>query len=109
MARHDRARRFRFVTAQSALGQALYRRHGLDPAAMETNIVLVGGRAFTRLASFAAAMGALGWPWKILALSRFMPRMLGDPLYRLIAENRYRLGRRHCLLPSAEVRGRLIE
>lgn len=109
MARHDRARRFRFVTAQSPLGQALYRRHGLDPLAMETNIVIVGGRAFTRLRSFAAAMGALGWPWRALALCGFLPAAIGNPLYRLIAENRYRLGRRHCLLPSAEVRGRLIE
>ncbi|PWR20549.1 thiol-disulfide oxidoreductase DCC family protein [Zavarzinia compransoris] len=109
LARHDRARRFRFVTAQSPLGQSLYRRHGLDPVAMETNIVIVGGRAHLRLAAFAAAMAALGWPWRLLALSRFLPRVVADPLYRVIAENRYRLGRRHCPLPSAELRGRLIE
>ena len=109
MARHDRAERFRFVTAQSATGQALYRRQGLDPEAMATNIVIVDGRAHVKMGAFAAAMRRLGWPWRALALTGAIPQPLSDRLYDAIARNRYRFGRRACPLPSAALRGRLVE
>ena len=109
VARHDHVGRFRFVTAHSPTGQALYRRYGLDPEAMETNIVIADGRVHLRMAAFAAAMLRLGWPWKAAAVLGLMPRRLSDPLYAAIARNRYRFGRRSCPVPAAEVRARLIE
>lgn len=109
MARHDKAERFRFVTAQSTTGQVLCRQHDLDPAAMETNIVIVNGRAHVKMAAFAAAMRSLGWPWHALALAGVIPEPVSDWLYDGIAQNRYRFGRRACPLPSAALRGRLVE
>ena len=109
MARYDRAGRFRFVTAQSATGQTLYLRHGLDPVAMTTNIVILEGRAHVKMASFAAAMRGLGWPWRALAVAAAIPQPFADRLYDRIARNRTRLGRRDCPLPSAALRGRLVE
>lgn len=108
IARHDRERRFLFVTAQSEPGRALYARHGLDPDLMETNIVIVSGRAHMRLQAFAVAMGALGWPWMALRPLGWIPRVVSDPLYDLIARNRYRFGRQACPAPSAELKARLI-
>ena len=109
MARRDRAGRFRFVTAQSAAGRALYRAHGLDPDAMETNIVIVDGRAYVKLMAFCAAMQAIGWPWRGLTALRAIPRPIGDWLYDRLARNRYAFGRRACPMPSADLRGRLVE
>lgn len=108
--RHDRAGRFRFVTAQSPTGRALYERHGLNPDAMETNIVILDGRAHVRMKALGAAMAALGWPWRALAIVAALPRPLGDWLYGRIAENRYRLGGRlDCPMPSPALKARLIE
>lgn len=109
MAKVDRAGRFRFVTAQSATGQALYLRHGLDPVALETNIVIVDGRAHIKTAAFAAAMRSLGWPWRALAIVNLAPLALADRVYDAIARRRDLLGRRACPLPSAALRDRLIE
>jgi predicted DCC family thiol-disulfide oxidoreductase YuxK len=109
MARFDHADRFRFVTAHSPLGQWLYRANGLDPVAMETNIVILDGRPHVKMAAFAAAMGALGWPWRAAAVLGWLPKRLSDPLYDWIARNRYRFGRQACVLPSAALRARLIE
>jgi predicted DCC family thiol-disulfide oxidoreductase YuxK len=105
----DRTGRFRFVTAQSPTGQALYRSHGLDPAAMETNIVIVAGRAHVKIAAFAAAMRSLGWPWRALTVVERIPQPLSDRLYDRIAASRYLFGRRACPLPSAALRNRLVE
>lgn len=108
IAAHDRKRRFLFVTAQSAPGRALYGRHSLDADLMETNIVIVSGRPHVRLQAFAAAMGALGWPWAALAPLGWIPKAIADPLYNFVARNRYRFGRQACPAPSAELKARLI-
>jgi predicted DCC family thiol-disulfide oxidoreductase YuxK len=109
MARRDVAGRFRFVTAHSALGRSLYLKHGLDPDLMETNIVIIGGQAHVKMAAFAAAVGSLGWPWRALAVLGRLPPRVADPAYDWIARNRYRFGRQVCVMPTAELKARLIE
>ncbi|MEL7183388.1 MAG: DCC1-like thiol-disulfide oxidoreductase family protein [Pseudomonadota bacterium] len=109
--RHDRAQRFQFATAQSPLGQALYGAMGLPIDDFETNLVIIDGRIHQRLGAFAAAMGALPWPWKALSAARFIPEPFSSWMYHAIARNRFRLfGRREqCLLPDAETRNRFLD
>ncbi|WP_281409093.1 DCC1-like thiol-disulfide oxidoreductase family protein [Mesorhizobium sp. B2-4-14] len=54
--RLDRQNRFRFATAQSSFGEALFRRHGPRTDSYETNFVFIDG-AFTRPDSFVAVLG----------------------------------------------------
>ncbi len=109
MAKHDERAGYRFVNAHSDTGRALYRRYDLDPDLMETNIVIFNGRAYTRMASFTAAMTSLGWPWRALAILNLLPSRLSDWLYDRVAQNRYRFGRRACPLPSQALKDRLID
>ncbi len=108
--RHDRAQRFRFVVAQSPLGQALYRHFRLDPVEFESNLVLMDGQLHTELAAFAAVMRALPWPWRALASAAWIPMPLSRWLYRAIADSRYRVfGRAEtCLMPTALLRARFV-
>ncbi|MGX5832235.1 thiol-disulfide oxidoreductase DCC family protein [Mesorhizobium sp. 43Arga] len=108
--RLDRQSRFRFATAQSPFGEALFRKHGLRTDVYETNLVLVDGLAFTKLDSLVAVMSELGWPWRAANALLLLPRPLRDRLYASIARNRYALfGRKDsCGIPSAELRGRLV-
>lgn len=109
--RNDRAARFRFATAQSPLGQRLYADLGLPTDAFETNLVIVDGRIHERLPAFAAAMSALGWPWRPLAAARLIPEPLSSALYHSIARNRYRIFGRydHCMIPTPELRARFLD
>jgi predicted DCC family thiol-disulfide oxidoreductase YuxK len=109
MHKRDTARRFLFVTAQSDTGRALYRRYSLDPDDMTTNIVIMDDVAHTRMQAFAAAMRALGGPWRLAAWPALLPRRLGDWIYDRIARNRYVFGRRACPVPSPDMKARLIE
>lgn len=111
VARHDQVQRFRFVTAQSDLGQRLYAALDLPRDDFETNLVIVNVRIHQRLDAFAAAMGGLGWPWRGLAALGLLPGVLKNPAYRVIARNRYRLfGRRdHCIVPDAQLRARFLD
>ncbi|MAN46882.1 MAG: DUF393 domain-containing protein [Alphaproteobacteria bacterium] len=109
MTRHDKTRRFLFVTAHSPTGQGLYQKYGLDPEEMETNIVIIDNVAYTHMRAFTAAMGTLGWPWRAARVLNLLPRGFAKRLYLFIARNRYRLGRRSCPMPSPELKARLIE
>jgi predicted DCC family thiol-disulfide oxidoreductase YuxK len=108
--RLDRARRFRFTTAQSPLGEALFRHFGLPTDAYETNLVLIDGVGYTRMESFIAVMRELGWPWRAASLLKLLPAGLRNWTYERIARNRYALfGKREtCDIPSPALRSRLI-
>ena len=102
--RHDRQHIFRLVPAQSELGRAAYRDHGLDPDALATMIVVADGRARTESDAALYVLATLGWPWRVAAAARVVPRFVRDRVYRWVARNRYRwFGTRHaCAVPSEE-------
>jgi hypothetical protein len=51
--KRDRSHAFRLTTAQSPLGQALFRHYGLDTETFETNLVLADGLACAKLDTVA--------------------------------------------------------
>lgn len=108
--RHDRERRFRLASMQTSAGAALYRRFGIDPADPDTLIVVEGERVLRDSDAVLHIYEGLGWPWRAAALARLVPRSLRDPVYRLVARNRYRIfGRREtCWLPSADEADRIL-
>jgi len=108
--KRDRSFAFRLATAQSPLGQALYRHYGLDPDEFESNLVLADGRAWAKLDTVAVVGERLGGPWRALGLLRLVPSALGGWLYDRIARNRYRwFGRtEHCMLPPPQWPDRFI-
>jgi predicted DCC family thiol-disulfide oxidoreductase YuxK len=107
---HDAAFAFRLTTAQSPLGQALFRHYGLDTEAFESNLVLIDGRAHAKLDTVAAVATRISGPWRVLGLLRLVPRSLGDWIYDRVARNRYALFGRteHCMLPPPEWRDRFL-
>lgn len=111
MLRHDGAQRFSFATAQSDLGQRLFRDLGLPQDRFETMLVVVGGQTYQRLDAFAAAMRALPGGWPLLGICRFLPTRVKDLLYHAVARNRYRLFGRHsaCLVPDADLQARFLD
>jgi len=103
----DPERRFRFVAIQSKAGRALAARYGVDPEAPQTNAVVWGGRIFFRSDAALTVLGRLK-ATRPLAVLRGVPRWLRDPVYDLIARNRYAIfGRTDvCMVPSARDRDR---
>ena len=109
--RHDRAMGFRFATAQSPLGRAIYASVGLSPDAMETLIVRRQGRVLQKSDAVLAALVAFGGVWRAAAIFRLVPRPVRDWFYDRIARNRYRLfGRLEaCPLPPPGLRERFVD
>ena len=108
--RHDRVEQFRFLAAQSALGQALYNHFGLDPAEFDTNILLFEGIPYLKSDAAVKTLSLMGLPWSIGTLLRIVPRPLRNRLYDMVARNRMRIaGRRDaCYVPTPDQASRFL-
>jgi predicted DCC family thiol-disulfide oxidoreductase YuxK len=86
--RHDQRHLFRFTSAQSPLGKALYRHYGasLD----ETYLLLDQGRLFDKSAGYLRMIEILGGWWLLLEIFRLIPRRIRDYFYDVVARNRYK-------------------
>jgi predicted DCC family thiol-disulfide oxidoreductase YuxK len=108
--KRDKEARYRFVAAQTQLGDALYRHYGLNRYNYETNLLIEDGRAYFKSAATIRIAGSLGFPWSMLRLLEAIPEKVLDPVYEVTARNRYRIaGRRaSCYVPTAEERSRFL-
>ena len=109
--RHDRSQRIRFASIQSAVGQQLLARAGLQVEGLQTLLVIDGERSWQHTAAILRVLHALGWPWRLAWVGWLVPAPLRDALYRWVARNRYRIWGRSatCMLPAPEHRARFLE
>ena len=102
---------FRFASLQSEAGRRLLSDHGLDERAMDSFVLVEGDQAWTQSAAALRVCRHLRAPWRFLSALSILPGLLRDPLYRLIARNRYRwFGKSDtCLVPSPDFRSRFLD
>ena len=89
--RHDRRALYRFLSAQSPLGHALYVHYGLDPEDYETNVLIADGVAWLKSEACIRMAEGLGFPSSLASGLRILPFRLRDTLYNLLARNRLKI------------------
>lgn len=107
---HEQAPTLRFASLQSDLARAVLPPLGVDPARLESLVLVEGGVASTRSTAALAIARHLRAPWRWLTVCRVVPRVLRDVVYGLIARNRYRLfGQKEaCWLPAPALKARFL-
>jgi predicted DCC family thiol-disulfide oxidoreductase YuxK len=106
----DHAAVFRLASIQGDVGQALYRKHGMDPNDPISMLVVEGDRMRRDSDAVLSIYERLGFPWSLVRIFRIVPSWLRDPIYRLVAKNRYRIfGRRDsCWIAPEHYRDRIL-
>ena len=102
----------KFASAQSALGHRLLEALGLPHDTLDRTILLLDGdEVYARSAAALRSLVYLKGPVKALRLLMLVPAVLRDPVYDLVARNRYRwFGRRPaCFVPTPQTRSRFID
>jgi predicted DCC family thiol-disulfide oxidoreductase YuxK len=110
VAARDAARRFRFTAIQSGYGTRLAQAFGIDPDDPDTNAVVHGGVAYFKSDAALTVLSNLpGWDW--VGMLRAVPKPLRDPIYSLVARNRYRIFGKYeeCFIPDASLKARVME
>jgi predicted DCC family thiol-disulfide oxidoreductase YuxK len=110
IAANDPRGNFRFAPLQSAAAVRLLARHGRAPGPPASIVTIDADGVLERSAAALRIARGLRAPWRWLAALAIIPVQLRDPMYGLIARNRYRwFGRRDvCRLPSPELAGRFL-
>ena len=109
VARRDTERKFYFTAIQLDYGRTLAARLGIDPDNPQTNAVLLDGGVYLRSDSALTALSMLpGWRW--ISIFKLVPRAVRDPIYLIIARNRYYWFGRHqvCDLGGADFADRIV-
>jgi len=108
--RHDHKEIYRLLSAQSALGSALYAHYGLNPQDYETNILIADGIAWFKSESSIRMAEGLGFPWSLARCFRVLPLAWRDGIYEMIARNRLRwFGKRGtCYRPDQRYSDRFL-
>ena len=95
---------------QGEFGAELFRKNGIDPADPLSMIVIDGDHVRSDSDAILSIYEGLGFPWRLAAVFRLVPRFIRDAVYRWIARNRYRLfGKRaSCWIAPPEYRDRIL-
>ena len=79
-----------FVSQQSERGKAALKDCGLDKRRLDTLVLVENSRCYLRSTAALRAFRYLRFPWPLLFAFSIVPPFLRDPVYNLIAHNRYR-------------------
>jgi predicted DCC family thiol-disulfide oxidoreductase YuxK len=79
-----------FVPLQSALGVQLRKQYGISPE-IDSLILIQDGRAYVKSKAAFKLSRNLKSPFSWVALGRFIPTIIADTVYDLIAQIRYKL------------------
>jgi predicted DCC family thiol-disulfide oxidoreductase YuxK len=109
--KRDKNATFRFITAQSEVGQRIQKQIGVDAIRNTTMILLKNGQIFTQSDAAIEVAKGLDGPWKLLTILVIIPRPLRDRCYSWIGKNRYTWfgSKDQCLLPTKELESRFIK
>ena len=93
-------------TAKSLLGQ-------VDPSRpLPDGVVLIhNGKIYTESEASLKSLHLIGGIWKLFALLRFVPYFIRNPIYRIVARNRYTWFGKYdsCPIPKPEWKHRFLD
>jgi predicted DCC family thiol-disulfide oxidoreductase YuxK len=102
---------FTFASLQSEVGRTLLAKHGLQPDALDTFVLVEGSRCFTRSDAALRVAQHLSGGWALLRVLSLIPKPIRDWGYTVIARHRYQwFGRREtCMIPSRDILDRFLQ
>jgi len=103
VSKRDRRGYFRFIPTQLAEARPLAEQLGVNPDRPDSFAFVANGQAYVKseaVLRIARELPRWQWTW----LFHFIPRVIRDAIYDLVARNRYRwFGRRDaCILPNSD-------
>lgn len=108
--RHDPDGVFRFAPLQSDVGTELLQECGLSADHLDSLVLVEGDDYYTKSDAALRAAKHLGGVLRLGWSLRFVPKLLRDGVYDVIADNRYDwFGKRdQCMMPTPDIEARFL-
>ncbi|CAH0996206.1 hypothetical protein EMA8858_02337 [Emticicia aquatica] len=101
---------FKFAALQSEIGQEVLNKYGLNKTDFDSIILVKDNIVYQKSdAALEIARNMDGF-WKIFYVFKIIPSFLRNPIYDLVAKNRYRIFGRtdSCRMPTPELKARFL-
>jgi predicted DCC family thiol-disulfide oxidoreductase YuxK len=107
--RNEKSYKLQFASLQSDVGKSIVSKSGLDEIP-DSVMLYVDGKLLVRSDAVLAISTYLKRPYAYGTIFKYVPKVLRDSVYNLIAKNRYRwFGKKEtCRVPSADERERFL-
>jgi predicted DCC family thiol-disulfide oxidoreductase YuxK len=108
--KRDKRAYFRFAPLQEPKGAEIARRYGIDPARLDTFVLVENGRAYPKSGGSLRVARRLGGLYPLAFVLILIPPLIRDFFYDWFARRRYRwFGKKDaCMVPTPEVRDRFL-
>jgi len=109
--KRDKKNVFQFASLQSKYGKGLLEHYHFNSVQYDTVILYDGNTVCTRTDASLRILNSLGGIWKLTAVLKVVPRFMRNPIYDMLARNRYKLfGKRDtCMVPTAELKAKFLD
>lgn len=107
----DPTQQFKFASLQSKVGQQFLEAGGMSSNALDTFVMIEGGRYYTKSTAALRMFRKLKGLWPLAYVFIVVPTFIRDRVYDAVAKRRYRwFGTNDsCLIPTPEVRKRFLD
>lgn len=101
---------FKFAALQSEIGQELLKEFGLKTSDFDSIVAIEGDKVYQKSDAALEIARRMDRIWKVFYVLKIIPAFFRDPVYDLVARNRYRIfGRTDaCRIPTPELKARFL-
>ena len=101
---------FKFAALQSEVGQELLKKFGLKTSDFDSIVAIEGDKVYQKSDAALEIARRMDGIWKFFYVFKIIPPFLRNPIYDLVARNRYRIfGRTDaCRIPTPELKARFL-
>lgn len=101
---------FKFAALQSEVGQELLKKNGLKTSDFDSIVAIEGDKVYQKSDAALEIARRMDGIWKIFYVFKIIPAFFRNPVYDLVARNRYRFfGRTDaCRIPTPELKARFL-
>jgi predicted DCC family thiol-disulfide oxidoreductase YuxK len=106
----DKHKKLRFALLQSDAAKQLLAQFNINPEQLSSVIFFDKGKIYTQSSAALRICKYLDGGWKLFYGFTIIPKFLRDPIYNLIARNRYKwFGKKEsCMIPTPELKERFL-
>lgn len=109
--KRDRNKKLKFTPLQGETAKQLLPQYNINPTSLSSVIFIDKGKAFTQSSAAIRICLYLNGGWKLFYGLMIIPKFIRDPIYNIIARNRYKwFGKKEsCRVPTPELKERFLE
>ena len=108
--KHESSPKLYFASIQSAEGQKILTKFNRNSGKLDTLYVLFENKLFEKSEAIIILTNCLKWPWRLIGIIKYLPKVILNFGYDFIAKYRYKFfGKKEsCRIPSVFEKRRFI-